>query len=94
MTELSGVRVITETEVRDLVSLETANQYTRRALTSAMDGVHVSSSVSHLDVPPTGELHIKGAAVHGSTIFAAKMSTGFPGNTTRGLPPTTDSPSA
>lgn len=81
------VRIVTESEVRENVSLDTAIQYTRRALTAKVNGLTVNSSISHLDVAPNGELHIKGAAVDGADVFAAKMSTGFPGNTTRGLPP-------
>jgi len=46
-----------------------------------------------VDAPPglglvteDGEIHIKGAAITGAKYTAFKVSTGFPGNTARGLP--------
>lgn len=88
MAEVPEVIVINAEEVRRQVTLPVAIAATKSALTATARGIAASSCISHLDVPPHGEAHIKGAMMGGSPVFALKVSTGFPGNVLRGLPPT------
>ncbi|MCP2336394.1 ornithine cyclodeaminase family protein [Actinomadura rupiterrae] len=79
--------VLTEERVRALLPLPAAIEVTRDALVAHAAGRVTQPDPWHLEIPEArGEVHIKGAYVHGSGYYAAKLATGFYGNGARGLP--------
>lgn len=79
--------VVHEAEVRAHINTATALHVTREALAAQAAGTVTQPAPWHLDIPEAdGEVHIKGAYVHGATHYAAKLATGFYANTSQGLP--------
>ncbi|MDI2131496.1 hypothetical protein [Yinghuangia seranimata] len=87
MADLPVPVVVPEAEVRSLVTAEAALRVTREALVAQAAGAVSQPEPWHLEVPSAqGEVHIKGAHIHGATHFAAKYATGFYRNKELGLP--------
>ncbi|SDL40990.1 hypothetical protein [Nonomuraea jiangxiensis] len=81
------MRVLTEDEVRALVGPRLALAVTKEALVAQAAGAVSQPDPWHLELPEVrGEVHIKGAHLHGATHFAAKLATGFYANAAKGLP--------
>jgi ornithine cyclodeaminase/alanine dehydrogenase-like protein (mu-crystallin family) len=80
------VRVFSEAEVRAAVSMEVAIASARDAFVALSAGSVASPFPWALAVGDRGEIHVKGAHVHGAAYFAVKASTGFPDNATLGEP--------
>ncbi|HKJ02081.1 MAG TPA: hypothetical protein VJ997_06485 [Longimicrobiales bacterium] len=87
MSARPSLRVFDEAMIRDVVTDAVA-------LTSARQAFLALGRREALVPPPLGvdledvggEIHVKGAYLAGSPIFAFKVATGFYGNTARGLP--------
>ena len=80
-------RVYTAAEVRAAVTMQSAIASARRAFIAAARGSAVAPDQLSLDVDDhEGEVHVKGAYLHGSRVFALKTSTGFGRNAAFGLP--------
>ncbi|WP_413810642.1 ornithine cyclodeaminase family protein [Streptomyces sp. OE57] len=85
------VHVLDESRIRTLLPAEEALEVTRQALVA-----HASQAVDqpdpwHLEVTAPdggrrGEVHVKGAHLHGASHYAVKLATGFYGNRPLGLP--------
>jgi ornithine cyclodeaminase/alanine dehydrogenase-like protein (mu-crystallin family) len=80
-------RVYTAADVRAAVTMQAAIDSARRAFVTAARGTAVTPDQLSLDVDDhKGEVHVKGAYLQGSGVFALKTSTGFGGNAALGLP--------
>ncbi|WP_020015019.1 ornithine cyclodeaminase family protein [Promicromonospora sukumoe] len=77
--------IVTAAEVQETVDIGTAVASARQAFLALADGTVRSPAPWHLDADG-GAVHVKGAVVDELPTFAVKASSGFPGNTTRGLP--------
>jgi ornithine cyclodeaminase/alanine dehydrogenase-like protein (mu-crystallin family) len=81
------VRVIEEEAIRSAVGPAEALDAAERAFRALGEGTAVQPAPLGLDVPPVaGEVHVKGAYLTGSPIFALKIATGFYQNAARDLP--------
>jgi ornithine cyclodeaminase len=81
------MRIVDEAEIRSLLGPAEALVAAERAFRALGDGAAVQPAPLALDVPPVaGEVHVKGAYLTGSPIFALKVATGFYRNASRGLP--------
>ena len=81
------VRVFDEATIRAAVDDEAALASAERAFAALARGTARVPPPLGLDLPdPPGEVHVKGAALEGSPVFAFKVATGFYGNADRGLP--------
>ena len=81
------MKIINEQEIRAAVGPTEALAAAERAFHALGEGTAVQPAPLGLDVPPVeGEVHVKGAYLAGSPIFALKIATGFYQNATRGLP--------
>jgi ornithine cyclodeaminase len=79
--------VLTEDKVREILPMIEAIGVTREALVAQAAGRVTQPDPWHLEIPQVrGEVHIKGAYVHGATHYAAKLATGFYANAQAGLP--------
>jgi ornithine cyclodeaminase len=84
---MTTVRFLTEPEVRALISLDEARLAVRDAFVALHRGHATNTTVLEVRLPHNGgELHGKGAFIHGSSFFTVKMATGFPANVGSGLP--------
>ncbi len=83
-----SVTILRESELRDLVRLDTASlEAVAEAFTWLADGRASMPPVMHIEVPDHGgDVDIKSAYVSGLDHFAVKMAAGFPGNVELGLP--------
>lgn len=87
MTALPEVRVLRETEIRALIGPKEALGAVREGFSRLARGQVTLPGVIGLDLPEAqGEVHVKGAHIHGSPSFSIKEAAGFYGNTARGLP--------
>lgn len=77
--------VFTENDIRAAVGMPDAIASARRAFLALAQGQVHSPEPWHLDTP-NGSVHVKGGSLDGAGTFAAKLSSGFPGNAQRGLP--------
>jgi len=79
--------VLTEDEVRDLLSVDDAISAVRGAFSQAAQG-HVSLLAGERFIVDqhSGEFVIRGAYVHTEPYFCLKVATGFYNNPTKGLP--------
>jgi ornithine cyclodeaminase len=83
------VRVLREGEVRRLISPAAALGAVREAFVKLARGQATLPGVLGLDLPAHhGEVHVKGAHLHGSPFYSIKEATGFYDNPARGLPVT------
>lgn len=81
------VRVLGAQDVRRLVGLADAIAVVREAFAAADRGEAVTPAPLALHLPQAGgELHVKGAYLTGSPVFAVKTATGFYRNPSLGLP--------
>jgi ornithine cyclodeaminase len=81
------VRVLGRGEVRRLITMTDVIAAVREAFTAADQGRAVMPAPLELHLPEAdGELHVKGAYLQGSPVFAVKTATGFYRNPARGLP--------
>ena len=81
------IQVFGEEEIRAVVDDPAALASAERAFTALARGAARVPAPLGLDLPdPPGEIHVKGAALEGSPIFAFKVATGFYGNAAQGLP--------
>jgi ornithine cyclodeaminase len=78
--------VFTEAEIRAAITMKDAIGSTRSAFLAAEAGTLSTAPPWHLSVGTMGEVHVKGAHLHGTSHFAVKTSTGFPHNAASGLP--------
>jgi ornithine cyclodeaminase len=88
MSEMD-VTVLTEQEIRALIGPDEALPAAREAFAQLARGQATLPAVLFLDLPENeGEVHVKGAYLHGSPFFAVKAASGFYRNPERGLPVT------
>jgi ornithine cyclodeaminase len=81
------VRVLLESEIRDLIGPAAALPAVRDAFASLARGEATLPGVIGFDIPAhRGEVHVKGAYLHGRPFYSIKEAAGFYGNAERGLP--------
>jgi ornithine cyclodeaminase len=81
------VRLLTEQEIRGLIGPAQALDAARGAFASLGRGEVVLPEVMFLDIAEhEGEVHGKGAYIHGTPTFSVKVASGFYRNPERGLP--------
>lgn len=81
------MRVLTEETIRELVGPTEALAAVREAFVSYARGEATLPSPSDLDLPGrAGEMHVKGAFIHGEPYFSYKAASGFYANAEKGLP--------
>ena len=81
------VRVLLEAEVRDLIAPAAAYAAVRDAFVALARGEATLPGVVGFDVPAhRGEVHVKGAYLHGQPFYSIKEAAGFYGNAEKGLP--------
>ncbi len=81
------VRILFEREIRRLIGPREALGAVREAFARLARGEATLPGVIGLDVPGhQGEVHVKGAHLHGSRFFSIKTAAGFYANVARGLP--------
>ncbi|GAA0726750.1 NAD(P)-binding domain-containing protein [Dactylosporangium roseum] len=85
------VQVLDEAQVRSALSPAMVLQVTRDALIAHATGAVSQPPPWHLNVTsadgsPHGEVHVKGAHLHGAQHYAVKLATGFYTNRDFGLP--------
>ena len=87
MSTRPTLRVFDEPAIRDAVTDAIALKAAQRAFLALGRGEALVPPPLGVDLEQVGgEIHVKGAYLHGSPIFAFKVATGFYGNTARGLP--------
>jgi len=87
MTGIQAPAVLTEDQVREILPMIEAIGVTKGALVAQAGGLVTQPDPWHLEIPEVrGEVHIKGAYIHGATHYAAKLATGFYANSQMGLP--------
>ena len=83
------VHILREADIRRLVSTASALTAVREAFVKLARGQTTLPGVIGLDLPERqGEVHVKGAYLHGSPFFSIKEAGGFYGNARVGLPTT------
>jgi ornithine cyclodeaminase len=81
------VHILKEAEIRRLVSPAQALAAVREAFVKLARGQATLPGVIGLDIPEhEGEVHVKGAHLHGSPFYSIKEAAGFYGNVHKGLP--------
>lgn len=81
------MRVIDEATLRNRIGETEALESVERAFRALAEKRVMQPPPMGLDVEPVcGEVHVKGACLAGSPVFAIKVASGFYGNTARGLP--------
>ena len=81
------VRVLLEAEVRELIGPAAAHAAVRDAFIALARGQATLPGVIGFDVPAhQGEVHVKGAYLHGRPFYSIKEAAGFYGNAEKGLP--------
>jgi ornithine cyclodeaminase/alanine dehydrogenase-like protein (mu-crystallin family) len=86
-TQLGPALVLTEPEIRQLLTPAACIAAVERAFTAYAQGAAELPGVIHLDIPgANGEIHIKAGYLHASPWYAVKFASGFPGNPALGLP--------
>jgi ornithine cyclodeaminase/alanine dehydrogenase-like protein (mu-crystallin family) len=86
-TQLGDALVLTEPEIRQLLTPAACIAAVERAFTAYAQGAAELPGVIHLDIPDAqGEIHIKAGYLHATPWYAVKFASGFPGNPALGLP--------
>ena len=86
-TQLGAALVLTEPEIRQLLTPAACIAAVERAFTAYAQGTAELPGVIHLDIPDAqGEVHIKAGYLHAAPWYAVKFASGFPGNPAAGLP--------
>ena len=81
------MRIVEERELRERVGEEEALSAVERAFRALAEGRVVQPAPMGFDFEEAeGEVHVKGASLKGSPIFAIKVASGFYSNSDRGLP--------
>jgi ectoine utilization protein EutC len=81
------VRVLLEAEIRGLIGPAAALPAVRDAFAALARGEATLPGVIGFDVPAhQGEVHVKGAYLHGAPYYSIKEAAGFYANAERGLP--------
>jgi ornithine cyclodeaminase len=80
------VRVLLESEIREIIGPPEALRVVREAFCKLARGEASLPGVIGLNLPEGGEVHVKGAHLHGSPFFCIKEAGSFPANAARGLP--------
>jgi len=81
------VRVLLEAEIRDLIGPAAAYAAVRDAFVALARGEATLPGVIGFDVPAHhGEVHVKGAYLHGRPFYSIKEAAGFYDNTAKGMP--------
>lgn len=81
--------VLTEREIRGVMTPETAIEAVTRSFTALARGHAQLPAVMHFDFPDApGDAHAKGAHIRGSSVFVLKVASGFYRNPQSGLPVT------
>jgi ectoine utilization protein EutC len=81
------VRVLLEAEIRGLIGPAAALPAVRDAFAALARGEATLPGVIGFDVPAhQGEVHVKGAYLHGAPYYSIKEAAGFYANSERGLP--------
>jgi ectoine utilization protein EutC len=81
------VRVLLEGEIRDLITPAQALAAVRDAFARLARGEATLPGVIGFEIPEhRGEIHVKGAHLHGSDFYSIKEATGFYANPEKGLP--------
>jgi len=81
------VRVLLEAEIRGLIGPAAALPAVRDAFAALARGEATLPGVIGFDVPAhRGEVHVKGAYLHGAPYYSIKEAAGFYANSERGLP--------
>jgi ornithine cyclodeaminase len=84
---VATIRVLLEPDIRDLVGPSEAFRAVRDGFVKLIDGKVTLPGVINLDIPEhAGEVHVKGAYIHGAPYFSIKEASGFYRNPERGLP--------
>jgi ornithine cyclodeaminase/alanine dehydrogenase-like protein (mu-crystallin family) len=84
---MGNMRIITEHDIRRLIGPAEAETEVRLAYAALARNEATLPDVLFLDIPQHhGEVHVKGAYLHGAPFFAIKAASGFYGNPSRGLP--------
>lgn len=84
---LPDVRVITEAEIRELVTYPDALEATRAAFVAFAHGQAIMPQPMEFDLAQrNGEIHVKGAYISTLKYFAVKVASGFYRNREVGLP--------
>lgn len=87
MTVDRQVVVIREAEIRSLVSVPEAREAVRTAFVQLARGAVEQPDVLSLDLRERrGDVHAKGAYIHGAPYYSIKVAAGFYDNPTLGLP--------
>lgn len=87
MIRRSAMRIVEEEKLRDLIKEPEALESAERAFRALAEGSVEQPPPMALDVAPVrGEVHVKGAYLKGSKIFAIKVASGFYGNSDKNLP--------
>ena len=82
-----AIRVLRESEIRALIGPREALGAVREGFIRLARGRVTLPGVIGLDLPEAqGEVHVKGAYIHGSPSFSIKEAAGFYGNAAHGLP--------
>lgn len=82
-----GVRIVEEGDIRAAVGPGEAIAAAERAFRALAEGTVMQPAPLGIEINAVrGEVHVKGAYLHGAPIFALKVATGFYGNAVRGLP--------
>ena len=80
------VRVLLESEIRDVIGPAEALRSVRAAFVKLARGLASLPGVIGFHLPGGGEVHVKGAHLHGSRFFCIKEAGGFPASALQGLP--------
>jgi ornithine cyclodeaminase/alanine dehydrogenase-like protein (mu-crystallin family) len=80
------VRVLLESEIRNIIGPPEALRSVRQGFVKLARGEASLPGVIGFHLPGGGEVHVKGAHLHGSRFFCVKEAGGFPENAAKGLP--------
>lgn len=87
MSAPEGIRILNREEVERLVDLDDLRAAVHTALIRAAAGTVRDAGILHLDLgADRGDLHVKGAWLEGSPVFAIKLAGAFPGAVATGAP--------
>lgn len=83
----TSILTLSEREIRELLDPRSCIAAVERAFSAYATGAAELPGVIHLDIPEQrAEIHIKAGYLHGGSVYAVKLASGFPENAVRGLP--------
>jgi ornithine cyclodeaminase/alanine dehydrogenase-like protein (mu-crystallin family) len=87
MSSTGEVRILRRDDVAAALDMGACIDAMEGAFTAYSAGRAELPAVIQLDVPERGgEIHVKAGYLHGGSVYAVKIVSGFPGNSVRGLP--------